>query len=351
MTVHKTAFFVISAIVIAGLWFYFKRNRKPETLDAATRFAGSSTNTMKQLNTQLRQQSQQQIAQPDDDDLLFYPAPAVTERVQSTQWTHMQEQELFFKLDYQQKYGFSLVLPQEETVSAYKQATRDQIISVREHMRVWFGQDTHDMGITATTFDDVFKGLLDKNELFIKQWQESQVQLDLLQSYQKELADESFDAFSRFMAEYGYVVTPTGTISEGGAVKPTPIQAPVNFGDKQPLTMRGDGLSMIPRNRATPVSGFSSDQIRHLADQYVDRTYDQLLDRYKYIISDIPASTFRGEREKIRDTGKDLFDQYLDPDTVTKYQIDEFCAEVDDSMKETLFDILLHAGVDVTQFE
>ena len=79
--------------------------------------------------------------------------------------------------------------------------------------------------------------------------------------------------------------------------------------------------------------------------------FRKLVDKYKFIIEDMPADEFRARAIEITDTGNELLMHYFINETPTKQQLDDFSAEVEDSMRESLFGILMDNKIDVSQFD
>lgn len=338
------------SIVILLLGLFLLRN-PVQTLEPDTRFAGDATNSISMVDTQLREKIIHEAIEPGNLEQVFYPAPALTERIQSVQFEHLEDQELWFNLDYQQKYNFKLVTPNAQTTEAYKQATRDELIYMHQQMVAMFGSHAISLGLTTNTFNSPIRALLDANERVIKKWKPSEVRLDILQSRQKQLSDQAFDATAHLLLGYGLIIYPNGHTKKGGAIGNLSSQPnATEFGNDYSTVLRDDGLSDVKRNTAVPFAQYTPDQISTLVHRLVNTKYDALLDKHKYIIRDMPADAFRSSKNRIKDTGNELLVEYLRTKAPSKDQLDQFYTEVEDAMRDTLFDILIRAGVNVNQF-
>lgn len=349
----KRAFCIFIIVTLIGsMLFLMLRGPRVQTLDPGTRFAGDAQMDIKDVHNQLQMKLRHENENPDNIDKMFYPAPAVNERLQSVQYEHLEDAELWFDLDYQQKYKFKLVAPTVHTTEAYQQATRDELLFMRRQMLMLFGTYTDAIGMTINTFNAPINALLDENERVIRKWRPSEVRLDVLQSRQRQLSDQAFDATAQQLLRYGLVVLPNGNVQKGGALRLSPNNTPSNagFGNNQVLTIRRDGLSDMSRNTGVPFAQYTHEQVSTLASKFVTRKYEMLLDKYKYIIRDMPAEAFRAERPRIEMTGNDLLENFLDSKRPTQAGLDMFCTEVEEAMRDTLLFILVSAGVDVTQF-
>lgn len=346
---YRMGFYMLVAITVVLLVVYHLTRNNTETLDPAKRYAGDAKSDISAVDVQLRHKLHQEAIEPDNLDEVFYPAPPVTPRVQSVQYEHIQERELWFDLDYQQKYNFNIIAPTAQTIEAYQQATRNQL----EYMRTWlvtmFGPYISSIDMTVNTFNSPVNALMDDNDSMIKRWRAIEVRIDLLISRQKKLSDDAFDDTARMLMSKGLIISPDGHVKAGGAVPTSLRQMPnqVEFGNDQALTIRNDGLSAIPR---TVGPSFTPEQITSFAKKFVNTEYSTLLDKYKYIIRDMNAGDFQSQRMRIKATGNELLQDYFQYETSTKTQLDTFCSEVQESMQDTLFDILITAGVNVDQF-
>ena len=87
-------------------------------------------------------------------------------------------------------------------------------------------------------------------------------------------------------------------------------------------------------------------ELQSMAERHLNQTYSHLLDRYKYIIGDMDGNTFRKRAPEIIQTGQELMDHFI-VESPSKVKLKQFSSEVDESMKESLFEILIDNGVDL----
>ena len=324
-----------------------------ESLDPRTRHPGVPHSNLRDITSEYVDEAERQVAVLDNapvQDSVFFPAPAITERVQSTQWEHLQEQQAHFDVEYRPKYKFELVRPRTDTVAAYQQAMRDQVYLVRNQLYKMFGHVSREIDLTHTEFNSPFRAVLDTNELSMANWRAPHIQAHLLRAQQYKISDDAFDAFARMMYGYGLVVTPEGGAKHGGAVRQTNYTTVTSFGNRQFLTVHNDGLSTERRKPGVPLSMYTPAQVTRLARDYVQRTYIALLDKHKYEIKDMDAAVFETKQDTILETGHELLDDYIIRKP-TRQQLDAFCVEVEESMRETLHDILLTNGVDILRYQ
>jgi hypothetical protein len=303
----------------------------------------------------VRQRNIRERIPPGNLDPVFYPAPPVSDRVQSVQYEHEQSQEPYFSIDYQALYKFSLMSPAGSTVVAYRDATRAQIQHVQDRMHQQFDQLAVNTSITQMSFNAPFKAANEKNERFIKNWKPSQTTLDVLQSYQRQISDDVYSEFSRMMYSYGLDITPTGGVtklarSDSSRNQVQEAQFPTSSAlYTDPLNC--DGLVTKARAGAKPYSEYSHAELERLAHRYVVKIFQMLVDKYKFVIRDLSSSVFHGRSDEIMDTGTDLLMHYFITETPSKAQLDDFTTEVEDSMRESLFQILIDNSIDVSQFD
>lgn len=333
---------------------------------ALSRAAGpkESEQSLQRLRTHLLRGYHQAVLPPLNLDAIFYPSPAVSERIQSVQSEHVRSPEPFFVVDYQSQYRFKLAAPRHHTLDAYRQATRDQIKYIHDQMLALFAAAARKVQMSMLAFNGPFAAMLDKNERTISMWRPAHAQLHLLQSYQRQISDEVYTAFARLFYSYRLDITPTGAVVElgsGPSVGPRGSVArrcasgnttPARFENGQMLTADGqDALLKAPRVAARSYADYSHAELERIAHEYVQSMFRKLVDKYKFIIEDMPADEFRARAIEITDTGNELLMHYFINETPTKQQLDDFSAEVEDSMRESLFGILMDNKIDVSQFD
>ena len=295
-------------------------------------------------------------------DAVFFPPPAVTQYITSVQFEHLQNEEPKFDLDYQPINKFQLVIPSTKTLEAYKTATREQIQYLKQQLHRLFDRLRSRVRMSNMTFNMPFKSAHDWNERFIRNWRDPEVQEDLLISYLHKVNDQIWSDFQSMFYKAGYNVDPSGRsarvdianqyiTSSGRDARLT--QA--GFDNPQNLTETAaiDGISDKPRNIGTFFDHIRPEDKAHAARKYVDRIYNDLVDHYKYQIRDMPPNAFAARAGEIQTTGLEILVHYLasNDGTPTKYDLDAFIDQVEESMRESLFGILMDNSVDITQFD
>ncbi len=344
------------ALLVYALCMMKKPGAETYTGDIFPNGAQQANLATQKIEAVIRRRNVRENIPPGNLDPVFYPAPPVSERVQSVQYEHEQTVIPHFSIDYQPLYKFKLISPASKTVDAYQNATRAQILYIQDRMHQLFDEHADRAGLTPMSFNAPFKACKDKNERFIRQWKPSQTSLPVLKSYQRQLCDEVYSDFSRLMYSYGLDITPAGQVTRLGAPSSNPNQLQqAQFPNSSALFTdphNDDGLINKPRTTTTkPYSEYSHAELERLANRYVIKMFQTLVDKYKFVIRDMPSSEFKRRSDEIMDTGTDLLMHYFITDTPSKVQLDDFTTEVEDSMRESLFQILIDNSIDVTQFD
>jgi len=327
---------ILGTTVGIGLFFYYLKQSR-QTLDARTRFAGEKDVSI----------GQQPIVKTENLDPIFYPSPAISERIQSVQWSHIEDQMSHFDLDYQPHNKFQLVSTDVSSVDGFRQTVSNQIDLMKSLMYRKFGNLATAIDISTTTFDAPFNAMQQKTSLFLRNLTPSQVIIESLIPYIWQINDTLFLDIHDIFYGYHIDINPDGSSKNVRAtqIKHENQQNLTQVGNIGDFGNKPDGLSQIPRN-----TGLHND-LQKIAERYLHTTYRTLLDKYKYSIHDVNGNDFRKRAPEILKTGQELMAHYFISGTPSKNELDNFSSEVDESMKESLFEILMQNGVDVTQFD
>lgn len=356
----KILLLILAAIVVLILWSNMSVSPSDETL-GASRWQGEEDIVERVRALQASQKSTEGLPAP-EYDAVFYPPPAVTEYITSIQFEHLENEEPKFDVAYQPVNQFTLVKPREYTLDAFKQATRDQIEFMKTLMHQMFDHLRVKVRMSNTTFNQAFTSAHDGNKRFIKNWRSSELELDLLTTYQQKLCDTIWLDFQAVFYKNGYNIDPAGRsarvdiansfISGGHRTRLTET----GFENSQNLTETShnlDGIGTKPRDHGVQFDRIHPDEKARTAKKYVERIFDELTDHYKYVIRDMPPKEFGQRSGEIMETGMEILVHYLGTNDGYPGQVDldGFVEQVEESMRETLFEILMENSVDITQFD
>ena len=358
------AVLVVLVLLVMLVWWNSSRkmseNDVGETLGAA-QWQGSPDAVMRVRNLRAAQMNVEKQPPPSYDPI-FFPAPAITEYITSVQFEHLQNREPHFDLDYQPINQFQLVRPSNHTLDAYKQATRDQIEFLKIQCHKLFDGIRERTRMTNMTFNMPFKAAHDRNVRFIRNWREPEVRSDLLVAYLHKLNDEIWVDFQAMFYKHGYNVDASGRSARvdiansfiarnghNGRLTETGFENVQNLTE----TAEIDGISDKPRNIGVFFDHIRPDDKARAARKYVERIYNDLLDHYKYQIRDVQPEKFRMRVGEIHTTGLEMLAHYLSINDAapSKNDLDIFTDQVEESMRETLLEILKDNSVDITQFD
>lgn len=323
-------------VLLFVLWWVFIREEK---FAADVNFVGNyaSLNQLSRSND-ARKALDNQV--PGELDSVFYPPPAIDPRLQSVQYEHVLNPDINFDIDYQRKNDFPLVKALSNTSDAYVSATTQQVALMKNLLHQKFDGAAKTAGISSVSFDSSFRNLT------LPTWKPAQRRADILASFLAKLSDDIFDNLQTLFSANNV------KIASSGAATPVNTQssaasAQIGFMNKSNFTVDSDGLVAGQR-----VAGkaYSQAQLRNIASKFVISTYNDLLNQYQYELNDVPRSSYQSRVGEVEETGNDLVDELFSKN-VSAQQLDDFTEDVKSSMEENLFEIMIDAGVDPSQFQ
>lgn len=275
---------------------------------------------------------------PPEAGNLFHPPPAVTERIQSVQYEHLQNIDINFNLEYQQKYSFPIV-----TGNNPNDAVNNQIMQMKTILHKEFDSWAMHVGMTAVTFDSVFRNL------GVPQLK-SALSPAMLQAFLEKLSDDIFDQLARIFYTFNIKINPTGGASQLHPPKNNSTSL-VLFPNKSNVRLDGDILVQEPRaTTSKPLTALTQSQLLSSAQKYVVKSYGDLLVKYQYELNDVPRTTYQNRISEVKNTGMEMVKDLFSRHDVTVQNLDEFTNDVEEAMTETVFEILMDSGVDPNQF-
>lgn len=276
---------------------------------------------------------------PDD---VFHPPPATSERVQSTQWEHLETEDPNTDLDYKPLHHWPLVRASDTSRRAQINAIHGQIeqakVVIQHNYNLSeFLQDNR----SNIEFDAMFNDAHKRHSRIISNWPVSENRAVVLASYQMRLSDDLAKETQKFVDQRQQKFS-----------RDVDHHAESQFSEKPTFHRVGDRL--VPGSRKTDPTGgitqLSCHQIRKIAQEHVAETYTALLDQYKFLIDDMDVITFKAESSAIMSIGNEMVTDYIRAETPDADSLDAFITHVREAMEESLFDILIRYDVDVEQY-
>lgn len=340
---------IIIALVLFGLWWTFLKTDEtfPTSVDnhadLLDKFAGD-LNSLNDNSKVATQRKSVETKPPGEMDPVFFPPPAIDPRVQSVQYEHLQNPDENLNLDYQRKYDFPLMNPTKNSVESYLITTKKQVAAMQKLMHSKFDSAAEKAGISQTSFDS---SMFNKDPQMV--WTTALIRPDILHAYLAKLCDDIFESLSELFFSRNVVISASGanTVFKTPSINPL---SQIEFTNKANRYLDGDELvTGAIRSNGNGLADLSQKQLRDSAKKYVISTYQKLLDKFKFELNDVPRDVYQDREEEVLTTGIEMVDD-LFSNTVTVEAFDDFTGEVKDSMQETVFEILLDAGIDPSQF-
>lgn len=324
-------------VILFVLWWFFLRDEK---YTGEVNFVGDLS-SLNQLARSANARRSLQNQMPGELDPVFYPPPAIDPRLQSVQYEHTLNPDINFDVDYQRQNDFPVVSPLADTTEAYTNATKQQIVSMKNLLHGKFDWAAKNAGISSISFDSVFRNLT------LPVWKPSQVRGDILTQFLRKLSDDMFNNLQALFYAKNVKISSMGVVTPFNAQSSSSI-AQIGFPNKSNFTVDDDQL-VGGRSSAKSIDMYTQSQLRNTANKFVDSTYDELIEKFQYELNDVPRSSYQARIGEIKDIGTEMVDEIFTK-KVSAQQLDDFTENVKSSMQESLFEIMMDSGVDPMQF-
>lgn len=292
---------------------------------------------------------------PDD---LFHPAPVISGRVQSTQSEHLDAEAPVIDIDYKPVNNWPLTKATLLTPASFKEAVNTQIVFVREMIGQQIKQVTHGHGIKAE-YMAIFAAACERADRVMNNWPTGNEDGLSVDKYQAKLSDQLYASVKDLLHSNG--IEMYAADSSGGVQVSTRQLTPVSrvsnqasaslFAEKPRYRLDNHRLVETPLKRAHPIASFGTSKLLALAQKHVRATYASLMDKYQYLIQEMPQSTFQSSSDNIISVGNEMVVDFIKSQKPSLKQLDQFERDVREAMREALFEILIDGQVDVEQFE
>lgn len=305
-------------------------------------------------NNRASYQSEAALGAPDS---IFFPAPVISGRVQSTQYEHLAAEMPLIDMDYQPINNWPIEGARASTKAAFQDAVDAQIVLVQktfDHQLKHVLQSPPIANDIVSIFAEAHK----RTKRIMQNWSTTNHSIQSLQKYQRQLSDELQSSVSAVLDSHGIellVVNGPKSIRLSTKQKATSSRlanelSTSQFNDKPIYRVDGHRLTEAPLKQANAISTLSSTELLQIAQTHVRNVYAALIDKYKYLIQEMPAVNFQSEASHITSVGSEMAVDYIRANHPSARQLGRFQINVKEAMREALFEILLTNKVDVQQF-